>query len=42
MRFFTFHLVPWDRLPESYQGPAWVTCPNSNHDPVYGGELYNS
>jgi len=36
-----FHLMPWDRLPESYEGPAWVTCPNSHYDPVHGGELYN-
>jgi alkanesulfonate monooxygenase SsuD/methylene tetrahydromethanopterin reductase-like flavin-dependent oxidoreductase (luciferase family) len=41
MRFFMFHLMPWDRLPASYEGPAWVTCPNSNYDPVHGGELYN-
>ncbi len=41
MRFFMFHLMPWDRLPASYEGPAWVTCPNSHYDPVHGGELYN-
>lgn len=41
MRFFMFHLMPWDGLPASYEGPAWVTCPNSHYDPVHGGELYN-
>jgi alkanesulfonate monooxygenase SsuD/methylene tetrahydromethanopterin reductase-like flavin-dependent oxidoreductase (luciferase family) len=41
MRIFMFHLMPWDRLPASYEGPAWVTCPNSHYDPVHGGELYN-
>jgi alkanesulfonate monooxygenase SsuD/methylene tetrahydromethanopterin reductase-like flavin-dependent oxidoreductase (luciferase family) len=41
MRFFMFHLMPWDRLPASYEGPAWVTCSNSHYDPVHGGELYN-
>src|SRR5262245_11925975 len=41
MRFFMLHLMPWDGLPPSYEGPAWVTCPNSHYDPAHGGELYN-
>jgi alkanesulfonate monooxygenase SsuD/methylene tetrahydromethanopterin reductase-like flavin-dependent oxidoreductase (luciferase family) len=41
MRIFMFHLMPWDGLPASYDGPAWITCSNSHYDPVHGGELYN-
>jgi len=41
MEFFNFHLMPWAHLPETYQGPAWVTCPNALFDPVEGGRLYN-
>ena len=41
MRFFSFHLMPYIGLDPAYEGPAWVTCPNSLFDPVHGGELYN-
>lgn len=41
MRIFNFHLMPYTGLPEDYDGPAWVTCPNEFFDPVLGGELYN-
>ncbi|HEV7886204.1 MAG TPA: LLM class flavin-dependent oxidoreductase [Acidimicrobiales bacterium] len=41
MRFFSFHLMPYPALPESYDGPAWVTCPNELFDPAVGHEVYN-
>ena len=41
MRFFSFHLMPYIGLDPSYDGPAWVTCPNQLFDPVHGGALYN-
>jgi alkanesulfonate monooxygenase SsuD/methylene tetrahydromethanopterin reductase-like flavin-dependent oxidoreductase (luciferase family) len=41
MRFFNFHLMPYPGLPESYDGPAWVTCPNELFDPAVGQDLYN-
>jgi len=41
MRVFSFHLMPYPGLPESYDGPAWITCPNELFDPELGGELYN-
>ncbi|HEV7732395.1 MAG TPA: LLM class flavin-dependent oxidoreductase [Candidatus Binatia bacterium] len=41
MKLFMFHLMPWDRLPDSHEGSAWVTCSNAYYDPVHGGELYN-
>ena len=41
MRFFSFHLMPYIGLDPSYDGPAWVTCPNTLFDPVHGGALYN-
>ena len=41
MRFFSFHLMPYIGLDPSYEGPAWVTCPNQLFDPVHGGALYN-
>jgi alkanesulfonate monooxygenase SsuD/methylene tetrahydromethanopterin reductase-like flavin-dependent oxidoreductase (luciferase family) len=41
MRFFSFHLMPYPGLPSTYEGPAWVTCPNDLFDPRLGGELYN-
>jgi alkanesulfonate monooxygenase SsuD/methylene tetrahydromethanopterin reductase-like flavin-dependent oxidoreductase (luciferase family) len=44
MKFFAFHLMPWDRLPadfdEKYRS-AWTTLPNSLYDPEHGHELYN-
>jgi len=41
MKLFLFHLMPWPHLPASYQGPAWVRCPNSLYDGRRGHELYN-
>jgi alkanesulfonate monooxygenase SsuD/methylene tetrahydromethanopterin reductase-like flavin-dependent oxidoreductase (luciferase family) len=41
LRFFSFHLMPYPALPESYDGPAWVTCPNELFDPAVGHEVYN-
>lgn len=41
MRIFSFHLMPYDRLPADYDGPSWITCPNSFYDPEHGNELYN-
>jgi alkanesulfonate monooxygenase SsuD/methylene tetrahydromethanopterin reductase-like flavin-dependent oxidoreductase (luciferase family) len=33
--------MPYPALPESYDGPAWVTCPNELFDPAVGHEVYN-
>ncbi|MEX2158117.1 MAG: LLM class flavin-dependent oxidoreductase [Dehalococcoidia bacterium] len=41
MRFFSFHLMPYPKLPADYDGPAWVTCPNEFFDPKVGHEVYN-
>src|SRR5207245_2051494 len=41
MKFFMFHLMPWPHLPETYEGPAWVKCPNSFYDGQRGHTLYN-
>jgi alkanesulfonate monooxygenase SsuD/methylene tetrahydromethanopterin reductase-like flavin-dependent oxidoreductase (luciferase family) len=41
MRFFFFHLMPWPYLPDDYQGPAWISCPNSLYDPQQGSAVYN-
>jgi alkanesulfonate monooxygenase SsuD/methylene tetrahydromethanopterin reductase-like flavin-dependent oxidoreductase (luciferase family) len=41
MRFFSFHLMPYPALPDDYDGPAWVTCPNSLFDPNVGTQIYN-
>ena len=41
MRCFAFHLMPYIGLDPSYEGPAWVTVPNSLYDPVVGSQLYN-
>src|SRR5690242_19268983 len=41
MRFFAFHLMPYTELDPSYDGPAWVTCPNTLYDPRVGNQLYN-
>jgi alkanesulfonate monooxygenase SsuD/methylene tetrahydromethanopterin reductase-like flavin-dependent oxidoreductase (luciferase family) len=41
MRFFSFHLMPYPALPDDYDGPAWVTCPNSLFDPDVGTQIYN-
>ena len=41
VRFFNFHLMPYPGLPEDYDGPAWVTCPNELFDPELGNQVYN-
>src|SRR3989449_657456 len=41
MKIFMFHLMPWAYLPASYEGPAWVKCPNSHYDARRGHDLYN-
>ena len=41
MRFFSFHLMPYIGLDPAYEGPAWVTCPNTLYDPAVGSALYN-
>jgi alkanesulfonate monooxygenase SsuD/methylene tetrahydromethanopterin reductase-like flavin-dependent oxidoreductase (luciferase family) len=44
MQFFTFHLMPYDRLPEDFDKQyesAWTWVPNALYDPQHGGELYN-
>jgi alkanesulfonate monooxygenase SsuD/methylene tetrahydromethanopterin reductase-like flavin-dependent oxidoreductase (luciferase family) len=45
MQFFTFHLMPWDRLPEDFESKydsAWTWLPNEIYDPEHGHELYNN
>jgi len=41
VRVFSFHLMPYPALPEDYDGPAWVTCPNGLFDPTVGTRIYN-
>jgi alkanesulfonate monooxygenase SsuD/methylene tetrahydromethanopterin reductase-like flavin-dependent oxidoreductase (luciferase family) len=41
VRFFSFHLMPYPALPESYDGPAWITIPNELFDPAVGRDVYN-
>jgi alkanesulfonate monooxygenase SsuD/methylene tetrahydromethanopterin reductase-like flavin-dependent oxidoreductase (luciferase family) len=41
VRFFSFHLMPYPDLPEDYDGPAWITCPNSLFDPNAATAHYN-
>jgi alkanesulfonate monooxygenase SsuD/methylene tetrahydromethanopterin reductase-like flavin-dependent oxidoreductase (luciferase family) len=41
VRFFSFHLMPYPALPDDYDGPAWVTCPNELFDPAVGHDAYN-
>src|SRR5213595_176967 len=44
MHCFTFHLMPWDRLPADFgtkYESAWTWLPNSLYDPAHGHELYN-
>ena len=41
MRVFSFHLMPYPDLPPDYDGPAWITCPNSLFDPRAGTAHYN-
>jgi alkanesulfonate monooxygenase SsuD/methylene tetrahydromethanopterin reductase-like flavin-dependent oxidoreductase (luciferase family) len=33
--------MPYTGLPDDYEGPAWITCPNEFFDPQLGNELYN-
>jgi alkanesulfonate monooxygenase SsuD/methylene tetrahydromethanopterin reductase-like flavin-dependent oxidoreductase (luciferase family) len=33
--------MPYPALPDDYDGPAWVTCPNSLFDPDVGTQIYN-
>ena len=44
MNFFSFHLMPWDRLDpkvlEQHES-VWTWLPNSNYDPQHGHSLYN-
>ena len=40
MRVFSFHLMPYPALPDDYDGPAWITCPNSLFDPGVGTQIY--
>lgn len=44
MKFFAFHLMPWDRLPADFDekyDTAWTWLPNSLYEPQHGHELYN-
>jgi alkanesulfonate monooxygenase SsuD/methylene tetrahydromethanopterin reductase-like flavin-dependent oxidoreductase (luciferase family) len=41
VRVFSFHLMPYPGLPDDYDGPAWITCPNRLFDPAVGTEIYN-
>jgi alkanesulfonate monooxygenase SsuD/methylene tetrahydromethanopterin reductase-like flavin-dependent oxidoreductase (luciferase family) len=44
MKFFAFHLMPWDRLPDDFDEryeSAWTWLPNSLYDPEHGHQLYN-
>jgi alkanesulfonate monooxygenase SsuD/methylene tetrahydromethanopterin reductase-like flavin-dependent oxidoreductase (luciferase family) len=41
VRVFSFHLMPYPGLPGTYEGPAWVTCPNELFDPELGHRIYN-
>jgi alkanesulfonate monooxygenase SsuD/methylene tetrahydromethanopterin reductase-like flavin-dependent oxidoreductase (luciferase family) len=33
--------MPYPALPDDYDGPAWVTCPNELFDPAVGTQIYN-
>src|SRR5690606_41752713 len=44
MKFFAFHLMPYDRLPADFSTKyesAWTWLPNSIFEPQHGGSLYN-
>jgi alkanesulfonate monooxygenase SsuD/methylene tetrahydromethanopterin reductase-like flavin-dependent oxidoreductase (luciferase family) len=44
MKFFAFHLMPWDRLPEDFERryeSAWTWLPNELYEPAHGHALYN-
>jgi alkanesulfonate monooxygenase SsuD/methylene tetrahydromethanopterin reductase-like flavin-dependent oxidoreductase (luciferase family) len=33
--------MPYPSLPQDYDGPAWITCPNELFDPAVGEQVYN-
>lgn len=44
MKFFAFHLMPWDRLPDDFDEKyesAWTWLPNAIYQPGHGHALYN-
>ncbi|MFP6613047.1 MAG: LLM class flavin-dependent oxidoreductase [Pirellulales bacterium] len=43
MQFFSFHLMPWDRLGNAldHYESVWTWLPNSYYDPEHGHDLYN-
>jgi len=43
MQFFSFHLMPWDRLAADAEGyrSVWTWLPNSHYEPAHGHDLYN-
>lgn len=44
MNFFSFHLMPWDRLDDDVldqHESVWTWLPNTQYDPQHGHELYN-
>ncbi len=43
MKFFSFHLMPWDRLGDAldHYDSVWTWLPNTYYDPQHGHELYN-
>jgi alkanesulfonate monooxygenase SsuD/methylene tetrahydromethanopterin reductase-like flavin-dependent oxidoreductase (luciferase family) len=44
MKFFAFHLMPWDRLPENFaeeHESAWTWLSNDLYEPEHGNTLYN-
>ncbi|MCE9555554.1 MAG: LLM class flavin-dependent oxidoreductase [Planctomycetes bacterium] len=43
MEFFSFHLMPWDRLGSDIDKfkSVWTSLPNTYYDPAHGHELYN-
>lgn len=45
MKFFAFHLMPYDRLPDDFEDKyesAWTWLPNELYDPEHGHTLYNN
>ncbi len=43
MQFFSFHLMPWDRLGNAldHYESVWTWLPNTYYDPEHGHDLYN-
>jgi alkanesulfonate monooxygenase SsuD/methylene tetrahydromethanopterin reductase-like flavin-dependent oxidoreductase (luciferase family) len=44
MKFFFFHLMAWQELPDDFEkkyDSAWIWAPNTLFDPQKGGRLYN-